>query len=133
MPAAARPPKRDVQGSYVPPRLHELHQRLFPFCYSDVYTPVQVDTLLSCLCCAPWTAHMSAHRSERGNRCHERATSGCCKDGVPTGIRTPVTAVKGRCPRPLDDGDCGGCVQSVGGGNRDRTGDLLHAMQALSQ
>ena len=25
--------------------------------------------------------------------------------GVPTGIRTPVTAVKGRCPRPLDDGD----------------------------
>ena len=27
------------------------------------------------------------------------------EDGVPTGIRTPVTAVKGRCPRPLDDGD----------------------------
>ena len=25
--------------------------------------------------------------------------------GVPTGIRTPVTAVKGQCPRPLDDGD----------------------------
>ena len=25
--------------------------------------------------------------------------------GVPTGIRTPVTSVKGRCPRPLDDGD----------------------------
>ena len=25
--------------------------------------------------------------------------------GVPTGIRTPVAAVKGRCPRPLDDGD----------------------------
>ena len=30
------------------------------------------------------------------------------KPGVPRGIRTPVTAVKGRCPRPLDDGDnCG--------------------------
>jgi|WetSurMetagenome_2_1015567.scaffolds.fasta_scaffold11054_2 hypothetical protein len=27
------------------------------------------------------------------------------KDGVPKGIRTPVIAVKGRCPRPLDDGD----------------------------
>src|SRR5271154_4666910 len=27
--------------------------------------------------------------------------------GVPKGIRTPVTAVKGRCPRPLDDGDKG--------------------------
>src|SRR5690625_7938531 len=27
--------------------------------------------------------------------------------GVPTGIRTPAAAVKGRCPRPLDDGDQG--------------------------
>ena len=26
-------------------------------------------------------------------------------DGVPDGIRTRVTAVKGRCPGPLDDGD----------------------------
>ena len=28
-----------------------------------------------------------------------------CLCGVPRGVRTPVTAVKGRCPRPLDDGD----------------------------
>src|SRR5882762_6466610 len=28
--------------------------------------------------------------------------------GVPKGIRTPVTAVKGRCPGPLDDGDAEG-------------------------
>ena len=27
------------------------------------------------------------------------------KIGIPKGIRTPVTAVKGRCPRPLDDRD----------------------------
>ena len=27
------------------------------------------------------------------------------ENGVPKGIRTPVVAVKGRCPRPLDDGD----------------------------
>ena len=27
------------------------------------------------------------------------------KYGVPKGIRTPVAAVKGRSPRPLDDGD----------------------------
>ena len=27
------------------------------------------------------------------------------KYGVPKGIRTPVAAVKGQCPRPLDDGD----------------------------
>ncbi len=30
-------------------------------------------------------------------------------NGVPTGIRTPVTAVKGRCPRPLDDRDSRHC------------------------
>ena len=35
------------------------------------------------------------------------AAPGSLNLGVPTGIRTPVTAVKGRCPRPLDDGDCG--------------------------
>ena len=33
--------------------------------------------------------------------------NGPAKCGVPTGIRTPVAAVKGRCPRPLDDGDQG--------------------------
>ena len=49
--------------------------------------------------------------------------------GVPTGIRTPVPTVKGSCPRPLDDRD----TIDVGGGKRDRTADLLHAMQALSQ
>ena len=26
-------------------------------------------------------------------------------NGAPKGSRTPVAAVKGRCPRPLDDGD----------------------------
>ena len=29
--------------------------------------------------------------------------------GVPTGSRTPVAGVKGRCPRPLDDGDAYKC------------------------
>ena len=29
--------------------------------------------------------------------------SGRGKSGDPTGIRTPVTTVKGSCPRPLDD------------------------------
>lgn len=54
-------------------------------------------------------------------------------DGVPKGIRTPVPTVKGWCPRPLDDGDLYGWVKKAGGGKRDRTADLLHAMQALSQ
>ncbi len=29
----------------------------------------------------------------------------CWNDGVPNGIRTRVAALKGQCPRPLDDGD----------------------------
>ena len=60
--------------------------------------------------------------------------------GVPRGSRTPVAAVKGRCPRPLDDGDeavlirdSGVAPVNSGGARRDRTDDLLHAMQALSQ
>ena len=42
----------------------------------------------------------SGFRRQRPEQCR---TALC---GVPTGIRTPVIAVKGRCPRPLDDGDC---------------------------
>jgi len=63
--------------------------------------------------------------------------------GDPTGIRTPVTTVKGSCPRPLDDRVKFFFTslpratllpkKQVGGGKRDRTADLLHAMQALSQ
>ena len=52
--------------------------------------------------------------------------------GVPYEIRTRVIAVKGRCPRPLDEGDFV-VTFLFGGGKRDRTADLLHAMQALSQ
>ena len=54
--------------------------------------------------------------------------------GVPRGVRTPVAAVKGQCPRPLDDGDADfQNSRNYGGARRDRTADLLHAMQALSQ
>ena len=52
--------------------------------------------------------------------------------GVPKGIRTPVAAVKGRSPRPLDDGDTG-LNQKIGGARRDRTADLNTASVALSQ
>ena len=40
---------------------------------------------------------------------------------------SPVAAVKGQCPRPLDDGDV------FGGARRDRTADLCNAIAALSQ
>ncbi len=53
-------------------------------------------------------------------------------DGVPKGIRTPVTAVKGRCPRPTRR--WGHCLPGkTGGARRDRTADLNTASVALSQ
>ena len=63
--------------------------------------------------------------------------------GVPRGSRTPVAAVKGRCPGPLDDGDefsyagrrilHGPAAVCSGGARRDRTADLYNAIVALSQ
>ena len=65
------------------------------------------------------------------------------RSGIPKGIRTPVTAVKGRCPRPLDDRDAKETFQivlpdessndNIGGAMRDRTADLFAASEALSQ
>ncbi len=66
---------------------------------------------------------------------HDRAFAvsfdeGSCKSiyyvGVPRGIRTPVTAVKGRCPRPLDDGDLG-LFDGRHRSNAGLTCTLLHA------
>ena len=68
-----------------------------------------------------------------GINCNPCARNGPHQNGVPKGIRTPVAAVKGQCPRPLDDGDAGLKTGRPGGARRDRTADLLHAMQALSQ
>ena len=45
----------------------------------------------------------SKNRQEGDDRVFKRNFK--IENGVPTGIRTPVTAVKGRCPRPLDDRD----------------------------
>jgi hypothetical protein len=55
--------------------------------------------------------------------------------GVPKGVRTPVTAVKGQCPRPLDDGDLKLFNRFLlfGGAKRNRTADLNTASVALYQ
>src|ERR1700681_3404115 len=42
----------------------------------------------------------------------------CLIYGVPNEIRTRVTAVKGRCPGPLDDGDAGCTAESGRKGTR---------------
>ena len=80
--------------------------------------------------------------SQAGIRSKVAANAGV---GVPRGNRTPVAAVKGRCPGPLDDGDGCGCAcdgpgaggagsgAEPGGARRDRTADLYNAIVALSQ
>ena len=45
----------------------------------------------------PWASRRTWAIGTRSLNCHAV--------GVPDGIRTRVTAVKGRCPGPLDDGD----------------------------
>jgi hypothetical protein len=53
----------------------------------------------------------SAVTGRRANQLRYGALSGLvpktCKLRIPNGIRTRAAAVKGRCPRPLDDGDLG--------------------------
>ena len=47
---------------------------------------------------------------------------------APNGIRTRVTAVKGRCPRPLDDGD----VLRLSNLTRDYAGDQTRLLSVKS-
>ena len=54
---------------------------------------------------AEWTGLEPATPGVTGRYSNQLNYHSALKAGVPTGIRTPVTAVKGRCPRPLDDGD----------------------------
>ncbi len=44
-------------------------------------------------------------RKSGGNKKPGQVAQAGFATGVPKGIRTPVAAVKGQCPRPLDDGD----------------------------
>src|SRR6266403_4231847 len=50
----------------------------------------------------------------------------CRYVGVPKGIRTPVPTVKGSCPRPLDDGDCGRSEFVLVSSGGHRGGGKLH-------
>ena len=43
---------------------------------------------------------------------------------APNGIRTRVTAVKGRCPRPLDDGDVKGWERIPAGSPTTQIGSI---------
>ncbi len=48
---------------------------------------------------------MNIQGNVEGIKMQKPGKTGFFKYGVPKGIRTPVAAVKGQCPRPLDDGD----------------------------
>src|SRR4029079_4780355 len=61
---------------------------------------------------------MAGRRKTQGFAANERSVAKATIDRVPRGIRTPVTAVKGRCPGPLDDGDAGQRWWSQTGSNR---------------
>ena len=58
--------------------------------------------------------------------CHKKTARWAAFFGDPSEIRTRVTAVKGRCPGPLDDG-----VKKNGGSEGARTLDLLRDRQTL--
>ena len=96
---------------------------------------------LRCSACAPgarWSNPDSGRRSNHFLENHinkkvRHEAGPFCLYGVPKGIRTPVVAVKGRCPRPTRRWGPGRFGVGLGGARRDRTADLLHAMQALSQ
>ena len=52
------------------------------------------------------------HVNWQRNRCQNRrkALNYHGNDGIPYGIRTRVAAVKGRCPKPLDERDASGMM-----------------------
>jgi hypothetical protein len=55
-----------------------------------------------------WEGELGArrlHRLDRSRSAGILSKWATTQNGVPSGSRTRVAAVKGRCPRPLDDGD----------------------------
>ena len=55
------------------------------------------------LCSKLWM-HGLPGQSHPG-QCEKNRSDRGCGSGIPNGIRTRVAALKGRCPRPLDDRD----------------------------
>ena len=53
----------------------------------------------------------SSDRLKRRQHFFSQPGSNKLENGVPTGIRTLVTALKRQCPRPLDDGDVKGTLK----------------------
>jgi hypothetical protein len=66
--------------------------------YLDRVFPNREDELLICCC-------LIFRQGVFGRISHAILSAWFLRNGVPKGVRTPVTAVKGQCPRPLDDGD----------------------------
>ena len=54
--------------------------------------------------CSKFWVHGLPGQSHPG-QCEKNRSDRGCGSGIPNGIRTRVAALKGRCPRPLDDRD----------------------------
>lgn len=67
--------------------------------------------------------HRSLPRVETEGRSYNNLT-GIFSDGTPKGNRTPVSAVRGRRPRPLDDGSISSCRRIDGA--RSECNTFLH-------
>ena len=65
----------------------------------------------SCFRTCNWKAQPSDIPCGNPSRCSRNCP--IIQNGVPYGIRTRVTAVRGRCPGPLDEGDKGAASPPV--------------------
>ncbi len=68
-----------------------------------------------------WHTCMARRRTDFKQESWQTATDAICQpkcDGAPNGTRTRVPALKGRCPRPLDDGDVSARLPSIAASSR---------------
>lgn len=71
--------------------------------YRANWTPWEIIAI--CVYRIPPRAPINSPKAPQKHLGPPRGSPKCLNRGVPTGIRTPVSTVKGWCPRPLDDGD----------------------------
>ena len=97
-----------VRGGVEPPTFRFSGGRSYRLSYLTVTDRRYTTTLTSGLSLAvltglePATSTLTGWRANR--LLYRTICAGHMADGAPNGIRTRAAALKGRCPRPLDDG-----------------------------
>ena len=106
-PRSQRPSELVVRGGVEPPTFRFSGGRSYRLSYLTV-TDRRDATITSGLSLAvltglePATSTLTGWRANR--LLYRTICAGHLADGAPNGIRTRAAALKGRCPRPLDDG-----------------------------